>query len=158
MVAFILANSFCSFIGTIAFSVLFNVPRRFYFCCGLTGAAGWLCYCMIVNNTSVTLATFFGTTVVVIMSRILAVWRRCPITVFLVSGLFPLIPGVSVYDTVFYVVQGNLAEAAVKGISAVKIAFAIVLGIVFVVAIPKQWFSQSYWRSKRRGGSENSDL
>lgn len=158
MVTFILANMFCSFLGTITFSVLFNVPRRFYLCCGLTGMAGWLCYCAAVNPTSITTATFLGTVLVVLMSRMLAVWKKCPITVFLVPGIFPLIPGASVYYTVFNVVQGNLAEAAGRGMSAIKIAFAIVLGIIFVVSIPKQWFQVNYWRRRFRGASENSDL
>ncbi len=70
----------------------------------------------------------------------------------------PLIPGASVYYTVYNMVQGNLAEAADRGIGAVKVAFAIVLGIIFVVSIPKQWFKADYWRSRFRGASENSDL
>lgn len=158
MIGFILANMFCSFLGTVAFSVLFNVPRRFYICCGLTGMAGWLCYLVSVEMMSVSTATFLGTVLVVLMSRILAVWKKCPITVFLVSGIFPLIPGAGVYYTVYNVVQGNLAEAGGKGMEAIKIAFAIVLGIVFVVSIPKRWFQVRYWRSRFRGASENSDL
>ena len=35
-----IANMLCSFWGTVAFSILFNVHKRFYFCCGLTGMAG----------------------------------------------------------------------------------------------------------------------
>lgn len=158
MIGFVLANMFCSFLGTVAFSILFNVPRRFYICCGLTGMAGWLCYLVSVEMMSVSTATFLGTVLVVLLSRILAVWKKCPITVFLVSGIFPLIPGAGVYYTVYNVVQGNLAEAAGKGIGAVKIAFAIVLGIVFVVSIPKKWFQVCYWRKRFRGASENSDL
>ena len=154
----IIINMFCSFRGTIAFSVLFTVPKRFYICCGFTGMAGWLCYLICINGASVSTSTFFGTVLVVLMSRILAVWKKCPITVFLVSGIFPLIPGAGVYYTVYNVVQGNLAEAAGRGIGAIKVAFAIVLGIVFVVSIPKQWFQVNYWRSRFRGASENSDL
>lgn len=158
MIGFILVNMLCSFLGTIAFSILFNVPGRFYICCGVTGMAGWLCYQTVVEVASVSTATFFGTVLVVILSRILAFSKKCPITVFLVSGIFPLIPGAGVYYTVYSMVQGHLAEAAGKGIEAMKIAFAIVLGIVLVVSIPKQWFQIRYWRSKFRGASENSDL
>ncbi len=154
----IFGNIFCSFLGTIAFSVLFNVPRRFYLCCGLTGTAGWLCYCAVLGVASPSTASFLGTAVVVLISRMLAVWKKCPITIFLVSGIFPLIPGTSIYYTAYNLVQGELSEAASMGIGAVKVAFAIVLGIVFVVSVPKQWFKFSYWRSRRRGVSENSDL
>lgn len=83
----------CSFFGTIAFSILFNVPRRFYLSCGLTGMLGWLCYCLVSPYTGATVASFLGTIVVVLMSRILAVYQKCPITVFLISGIFPLVPG-----------------------------------------------------------------
>lgn len=158
MLGFILVNMLCSFGGTISFSVLYNVPRRFYICCGLTGVAGWLCYCGAVNLISATTASFLGTIIVVLMSRMLAVWKKCPITVFMVPGIFPLIPGAGVYYTVYSLVQGNLAEAAGRGIGAVKVAFAIVLGIIFVVSVPKRWFQIAYWRRKLRGASANSDL
>lgn len=158
MIGYVIANMLCSFLGTIAFSVLFNVPRRFYLSCGLTGMAGWLCYLISINVASVSTSAFLGTVLVVLLSRILAVWKKCPITVFLVSGIFPLIPGAAVYYTVYNMVQGNLGEAANRGIGAVKVAFAIVLGIIFVVSIPKQWFKVDYWRRRFLGASENSDL
>lgn len=37
-----------AFLATIAFSVLFHVPKKQYFVCGLTGTLGWLVY-LIVN-------------------------------------------------------------------------------------------------------------
>ncbi len=131
----------CSFIGTIAFSVLFNVPKRYYVWCGLTGTAGWVLYVLLVEaSVTDTMATFFGTIIVVLMSRILAIHMKCPITIFLVSGIFPLIPGASVYYTAYYIVVNELSDAVTKGLLAVKIAFAIVLGIVFIVSIPKKYF------------------
>ncbi|MEF9840417.1 MAG: threonine/serine exporter family protein [Lachnospiraceae bacterium] len=145
-----IANIFCSFLGTVAFSILFNVPKRFYACCGLTGMAGWLCYCGTINGTSATVSTLLGTMVVVLMSRILAVWMKCPITVFLVSGIFPLVPGASVYYTAYYFVTGDLAQASIKGVTSLKLAFAIVLGIIFMISIPKRWFIPSYWKGRKQ--------
>ncbi|MGO5052708.1 threonine/serine exporter family protein [Lachnospiraceae bacterium LCP25S3_G4] len=145
-----IANIIFPFIGTLAFSILFNVPKRFYVCCGFTGMAGWLMYCATTGITSATVGTFMGTIVVGLLSRILAVWKKCPITVFLVSGIFPLVPGVGVYSTVYNLVSGNLGLSAVKGMESLKIAFAIVLGIVFVVSIPKRWFVVNYWRERSR--------
>lgn len=144
-----LQHIICSFAGTLAFSILFNVPRRFYFFCGLTGTAGWVAYCLLLPYTSPVMATFLGTIVVVLMSRVLAVWRKCPITVFLISGIFPLIPGTYVYYTAYHFVTNNLREAVNYGIDSLKLAFAIVLGIVFVVSIPKQFFSILYWKGRK---------
>ncbi|MFI3173333.1 MAG: threonine/serine exporter family protein [Eubacteriales bacterium] len=148
MIEFIIINVLCSAVGTISFAVLYNVPKQYYVGCGITGAAGWLMYCLIVGNDgSITMASFWGTVLVVLMSRVLAVYMKCPITIFLVSGIFPLIPGSSVYYTAYYIVMNELSEAALKGILALKIAFAISLAIVFVVSIPKQWF---VWESLMR--------
>ena len=36
-----------AFLATIAFSVLFHVPKKQYFVCGLTGTLGWLVYLIV---------------------------------------------------------------------------------------------------------------
>ena len=140
----------CAFIGTIAFSHLFNVNTKHYFFCGLVGAVGYLCYCLADLQMTSAFATFLATMVVVLFSRILTVIRKCPITVFLISGIFPLVPGASVYNTAYYFVMNNLDDAVIWGINSLKIAFAIVLGIVFIVSIPRHFFNPKYWKIRRR--------
>ena len=126
--------------GSLAFAILYNVPRKFYLCAAFTGMAGWFCYYLIVPFTDTAVASFFGAVGVVLVSRIFAVWKKCPITVFLISGIFPLVPGAGVYYTMYYLVSNELTLAAIKGLESLKIAFGIVLGIVFIVTIPKKWF------------------
>lgn len=125
--------------GSLAFAILYNVPRKFYLCAAFTGMAGWFCYYLIVPFTDTAVASFFGAVGVVLVSRIFAVWKKCPITVFLISGIFPLVPGAGVYYTMYYLVSNELTLAAIKGLESLKIAFGIVLGIVFIVTIPKKW-------------------
>ena len=128
--------------GTVAFSVLFGVPRQYYAYCGLVGGAGWGFYSVLAGYTSCTAteATFFATFLVVLVSRFLAVWERCPATVFLTTGIFPLVPGAGIYWTAYYLVTDRPAEAADNGFAAVKAAFAIVLGIVLVFEVPDRFF------------------
>ena len=127
----------CPFIGTIGYAVLFNIPKKFHLCCGFTGAAGWLIYHAVVSmNASAVTASFFGTLAVVLTSRVLSVRKKCPIIIFLVSGILPLVPGAGIYYTVYYMVTNQLAEAVLRGMESVKTAFAIVLGIVLVLSIP----------------------
>ena len=134
--------------GSLAFAILYNVPRKFYLCAAFTGMAGWFCYYLIVQFTDTAVASFFGAVGVVLVSRIFAVWKKCPITVFLISGIFPLVPGAGVYYTMYYLVSNELTLAAIKGLESLKIAFGIVLGIVFIVTIPKKWFFIQNWRKK----------
>ena len=128
--------------GTIAFSVLFGVPRQYYVYCGLVGGAGWWLYSVLTAYTSCTPteATLFAAFLVVLLSRFLAVWERCPATVFLTAGIFPLVPGTGIYWTAYYLVTDRPAEAANNGFAAIKAAFAIVLGIVLVFEVPDRFF------------------
>ena len=139
----------CSFIGTIAFSHLFSVPKKHYLNCGIVGAVGYACYWILDKYVTAAMATFVATMVVVLFSRILTVLRKCPITVFLISGIFPLVPGSYVYNAAYYIVMNNLTEAAAWGINALKLSFAIVVGIVFVVSLPRKFFTTGYWQFRR---------
>ena len=143
-----LLNLLLASTGSLAFAILYNVPRKFYLCAAFTGMAGWFCYYLIVPFTDTAVASFFGAVGVVLVSRIFAVWKKCPITVFLISGIFPLVPGAGVYYTMYYLVSNELTLAAIKGLESLKIAFGIVLGIVFIVTIPKKWFFIQNWRKK----------
>lgn len=126
-------------VGTIAFSVLFGAPRRFYPYCGAIGGLGWIVYLLFEGYGTVA-ASLAATIAVVLLSRITAIRKKCPVTVFLISGIFPLVPGSSVYWTAYYLVIGEGMLAAEKGYMAVKAALAIVLGIVFVFEIPQKVF------------------
>ncbi|MBD5530809.1 MAG: threonine/serine exporter [Lachnospiraceae bacterium] len=128
--------------GTVAFSVLFGVPRQYYIYCGFVGGAGWVLYSLLTvyAHCTATEATFFAAFLVVLLSRFLAVWERCPATVFLTTGIFPLVPGAGIYWTAYYLVTDRLAEAADNGFAAIKAVFAIVLGIVLVFEVPDSFF------------------
>ena len=89
-------------LGTLAFAVLFHVPGRYYLRCALTGAAGWLVFLALRPGLTAIPATFFATLAVVALSRFSSVQRRCPVTIFLISGIFPLVPGLGIYHTAYY--------------------------------------------------------
>ncbi|MDY3250246.1 MAG: threonine/serine exporter family protein [Candidatus Choladocola sp.] len=134
--------------GTVAFSVLFGVPGKFYPYCGAIGGFGWAVYIWAEGTGSAAVASLLATMAVVLLSRLAAVWKECPVTIFLVSGIFPLVPGTHVYWTAYYFVTDQLHAAAEHGYMAVKIAFAIVLGIVFVFEIPQKFFLRLLGRTK----------
>ena len=83
--------------GTVGFSLLFGVPVRYYTYCGLIGGIGWLVYLCVLPGTTATIATFCATVVIILLSRWFAVRKRCPATLFLISGIFPLVPGAGIY-------------------------------------------------------------
>ena len=127
-------------IGTVAFSVLFGVPRKYYLYCGLIGGASWAIYSGALCVFGPAESSLIATMVVILLSRFAAIWKSCPVTVFLISGIFPLVPGAGVYWTAYYIVTDQLRLAAQTGYQAAKCAVAIVLGIVFVFELPQNLF------------------
>ena len=136
-----LFQGLAAFVGTIAFAVLFHVPRQQYLWAGVTGCLGWLCYLLMNRLTvSTVIASFVATLLLTAVSRFFAVWRRTPITIFLVCGIFPLVPGEGIYYTAYYFMMGDTAAAGDWGTQALKIAIAISLGIVVILSLPQKLF------------------
>lgn len=129
-------------IGTMAFSLLFGVPKKYYLYCGFIGAAGWFVYkiMLIKAGSSVPVAVFVATALVILLSRYAAVFERCPATVFMITGIFPLVPGAQIYWATYYLVTDQLYQAFDSGFLAIKVMISIVLGIVVVFEIPYKFF------------------
>ena len=144
-----------AFIGTVAFSVLFSVPRRFYVSCGVTGSIGWAVY-IFINHTfkMPVMAAFAASIVLTAVSRALSVRRKASTTVFLLCGIFTLVPGAGIYYTAYSFFIGAEEAAMLKGIESIKMAVAIGLGIGVAYSIPTRVFG---WKRKPevwRGRSE----
>mgnify|MGYP001026349748 FL=1 len=133
-------------VGTVAFSLLFGVPRTYYPWCGIIGGAGWAVYSQMSPIWSPASAAFTATMVGIFLSRAAAVRQKCPATIFLISGIFPLVPGAGIYWTVYYLITEQLRLAVYTGYEAVKVAIAIVLGIVVIFELPQGWF---WWAVKK---------
>ena len=132
-----------SFIGTAAFAVLFGVPRKYYVLCGVSGVLGWILYMILARYAGFTppAATVFATMLVVLSARYFSVLDKCPAIVFLLCGIFPLVPGAGVFWTSYYVVSDQLRLALGSGFMAVKVTIAIVLGLILISELPAQMFS-----------------
>lgn len=129
-----------AFAGTVAFALLFHVPKRYYIWCGCIGVVSWVCFRLLQEPAGRMASVFLASVLVVFLSRLCAVWESCPVTIFMVPGLFPLIPGAGIYWTVYELVMKNPAEASARGFIALQDAVAIVLGIVAVFELPQKVF------------------
>jgi uncharacterized membrane protein YjjB (DUF3815 family) len=79
--------------------------------------------------------TLIASTIVAFMSRLFAVRLKCPGTVFLICGDFPLIPGAGVFWSSYYVVSEQMNASLNAGFTAVKVTIAIVLGIIIAANV-----------------------
>ena len=130
-------------ISTVAFAVLFHVPRQEYLYCAVNGGLGWVVYKLCLGyGFSVTMSSLWATLTLTLVARVLSALRKMPSTVFLLAGIFTLVPGSGVYYTAYYLIMNEIPKSSAKGIETFKIACAIVLGIIFGLALPQGWFNR----------------
>ena len=104
--------------------------------CGLIGVVSWGTYILLNGPVGPVVATFAGAFMIALLSRVFAVIRKCPFTILLIPGVIPLAPGSAIYYTAYYFVTNDMEKAAEYSFLTLKLAFAIVLGIIVVIAIP----------------------
>ena len=117
------AQFFIAGAGTLSFAVLFACPRKSLPFCGLVGAVS-------------AAASLLAVIPLTLLTRVFAITLKMPVTVFLLSGIFPLVPGAGIYYTAYYFIQGNNALALSNGISTFKVAVALAIGITLVLCVP----------------------
>ncbi|MGL5899656.1 MAG: threonine/serine exporter family protein [Lactobacillaceae bacterium] len=99
-------NVALSYLGSLSFGIINNVPHRLLNCAGITGVFGWLVYlaCKGMHLGSF-VSNFMGSLVIGLLSYVFARYKKVPILNFNVSALICLVPGAlfyeGIYDTVF---------------------------------------------------------
>ena len=132
------AHFMVAVIATISFGITFQMPRRHYLACGLTGAVGWMVYIFGVElfALSPAIATLVATLPLTGCARFFSVRHKAPVTIFLLPGIFPLVPGAGIYYTAYYFLRDDRTLFLNKGVETLKIALALALGIALVCSLP----------------------
>ena len=132
----ILLSTLYASLGTLCFAVLFHVPQRHYIRCAAVGGVGWLVYLLAMAlGAGCVSATLAASVPLALLSRWYAVKARAPATVFLLCGIFPLVPGAGIYYTAYYFVSGQMALFSAKLAEVIKVALALSVGIAVVLSV-----------------------
>lgn len=139
----IIVHFVISVLATVSFAVLFNAPKKEVVFCGLTGGIAWtVYYALTKNDINIILSTLVAAFALTVFARCLAVMRKNPVTVYLLPGIFPLVPGAGIYYTAYYLFMGNNEMSGIKGLETLELAGAIVFGIIFGFGIPQKLFQK----------------
>lgn len=135
-------------VATISFAIIFSAPKKELLFCGFTGALGWIVYFIMTKaGFSIIISSALAAFILSIFARVFAVIRKMPATVYLLTGIFTLVPGAGIFYTAYYLFIDNTKISSAKGIETFEVAGAIVIGIIFGFAIP-----QSLLRKLSHGG------
>lgn len=137
----------CAFFATAAFAILFYIPKKYVIQAGATGSFGWFIYLLIMRyQGDKVLANFGATLVIALTAHILARVYKTPVTMFLLPGVIPLVPGAGMYQIVINVIDNTMNRASYYFFETLQITGAIALGIFIVdtffqkrVKIPKDF-------------------
>lgn len=121
-----------AFFGSIFPAILFNIDRKKLSQAGLCGAIGWTTYLLIYRyNHSFITGCFAGAFVVGIYSEFMSRKFKTPVVQFSIPGIFPLVPGITAYNTISSIAQHDYSAAYSKGIQTLASGGAIAFGIMF---------------------------
>lgn len=119
-----------AFIAVISFSLILELPKKYVVLAGGIGAAGWLAYLLVdAAAGSVIAAAFLSTLLVALASHVSARIFKAPVTVFLVAGILPSVPGASIYRSVSYVISNNPDLSSYYLLQTLQISGAIAMAI-----------------------------
>lgn len=137
-----------SFIASMAFGILFNVPKKALVQCGLTGMFGWIIYWNLENyKVDIIVSTLIASFVVAIISQIFARAKKMPIILFNIAGIIPLVPGGLAYDAMRHFVENDYITAIEMAAKVFLISGSIAIGLVLSEVVnqitrvrPKRFF------------------
>lgn len=131
-----ITNFIYASLSTIGFAVLFNAPKSSFIKSGFAGGLGWIIY-IFANKLSgsVIFASFVASFMIALIGEIFAIIDKNPITVYIIPGITPLVPGFSLYNTMRAIVDRKFDLAANHGTEALLISIAIAGALVIVLSL-----------------------
>lgn len=126
----ILIQFVAGFVTTFGFAIFFNAPRKSLLTCSLIGAAGWLIYVLTKMLSDVVVGSFLGALCVGLLSSSSSRTLKMPATIFIYTGIIPLVPGYGMYNMMQNLVTKNYNVALRVGIETLLQAGAIAMGIL----------------------------
>lgn len=123
-------------IGSLGFSLLFNAGKRTLLPAVVGGTLGWAFYLLFEwLGASVFVAAIAASVFCQIYSEFLARLMKAPTTVFFIPAIVPLVPGGSLYHTMYYAATKDWSKFREYGVSTVQVAFGIAVGASFISAL-----------------------
>ncbi|MEG0740581.1 MAG: threonine/serine exporter family protein [Clostridia bacterium] len=126
----------CSFVAAIGFGALLHAPQKALCWGGIIGAAGYLCYWLLMTySTNESAAMFVGALFAATCAQVAARGLKMIATVFVTIAIIPLVPGLGLYRAMSAFAQGDMAQGASVAAHTMALILMIALGIAMGTAL-----------------------
>ncbi|MGL6106220.1 threonine/serine exporter family protein [Romboutsia sp.] len=125
-----------SYLAAVGFAVFLNAPKKTLYVSGAVGMISWTIYILLMRcNFDMISANFIAASIASLLSEILARKMKKPTLLFIVPGIITLIPGLGLYNTMYYVIEGNFQQSFTTGTNVILASGAIALGVIVVSSL-----------------------
>lgn len=125
-----------AFLGSLGFAFIYNIHGKNILISSLCGAASWFIYLISLEfSSSSVIAFMFAGMTVALYSEFAALIFKAPITVYLITGIIPLVPGTTIYKTMEACIHGNFDLFGAGLINTLKIGGAITIGLILMSTV-----------------------
>lgn len=124
-------------VGSLGFSLIFNVSRKHIVPCTLGGLLCWGVYLFFADivGLDIMAATILAAAAGEVYAEVLARTLKAPTTVFYIPAVVPLIPGGALYNTMQSAVNKDWQAFRYYGSNTLQVTLGIAIGISFVSAV-----------------------
>lgn len=142
----VLIRGLGAFLAVISFAVLLESPKRLIPYAGITGMAGWIGFLFAqMYIDSIVVVAFLSAVIIAVLSHIFARVLKSAVSVFFVAGILPIVPGGSIYRSVYYLIHNEQSLSDFYFAETLQIAGSIALAIFLTDSVFRM-----NWRT--RGG------
>lgn len=111
-------------------------PRSAWFTIGLAGMLGWWAsQSLLGKNIPELVAAVTGAVVIGTFAEIMARVQKHPVTVYIVSGIIPLVPGIIAYNSMLSFLEKEFTRGLFLAFRAFLIASYLAAGVAVVPLI-----------------------
>lgn len=145
-----------AFLGSLGFSVLFNLRRTKLLIAAVGGMLTWAVYLLMgLFFGSDPIRYLFASLFVTIYAEVFARVKKTPTTSYLVPGLIPLIPGGALYNTMKFALNNAWSDFGEAAAYTIQLALALSAGIIVVSSVMRMAsavyrFAQSRRKRKKK--------
>ncbi len=138
-----------SFLAAAGFAFFQNAPRKTIFIAAGVGMVCWIVYILLMRmHADVMFSNFIAAAMASFMSENLSIKLKKPTILFVIPGIINLIPGLGLYNTMFYMLEGKFDQSLATGAKVIFASGSISLGVIVASSLFRTYHSWKYNKYK----------
>lgn len=128
-----------AFFACLGFALVYQIRGKNIIIAALCGTFAWAVYLVSYNffHHSPFIAYFLSGVSIGLFSEVASAVFKEPVTLYLLPGIIPTVPGVAIYKAMENCLAGNLSAFGTYAIQTIKVGGAIALGIIIFSSLAR---------------------